>query len=308
MTLDLRQLQIFRAVHRLGSVGQAARHLNLSQPAVSKTIKRIEEELEVPLFERQARGMVPTPYADSLAVHAELVSSEMDVAVETIRAMRGLSKGTVKVGATPSIISGALPKAIDQLLALHPGLSVKLVEGIEDQLLPPLLKGEVDVIVCGQMRRTLTLPVVTQTLFTDQVCVICSPDHPLRSTRAPALSDMLDYPWVLPGAENVMWRRLSDVFTMAGLKPPVATIETGSATFMKRMTERGDYLTFLSRTLTHDEERAGRLAVLAPSLTSWNRDVVVVRRAKGTVSRPAAALIATLGEVLHEIGINDASG
>lgn len=294
MTIDLRQLRVFRAVHRLGSIGQAARQLNLTQPAVSKIVARIEDELGVALFERSPRGMVPTPYADALAVHAELISSEMDEAVETIRALRGLSKGRVKVGATPSVIVGALPVAVEAMLVRHPGLVIEVREGTEDDLLPPLLRGEVDLVICGSMRRLLTLPVVVEPLFHDPVCVVCRPDHPLRRKRGRTMRDLLDYPWVLPEQANVMWRRLSDFFTAAGLRPPEPAIETNSATFMKRIAARGDHLTYLSRVLTREDEAAGRLAALDPDLATWDREVVIVRREKGTVAPPARALIAAL--------------
>lgn len=301
MSLDLRQMEIFRAIHRHGSVGQAARQLNLTQPAVSKILKRLEDALEVRLFERRARGMEPTPYADALAVHAELVSSEMRSAAETIRAMRGLAKGRVRIGVTPSIASGILPAAVNALLARHPGLVVQIAEGIEDHLLPLLLKGEADILVCGSMRRLRALPVTVETLFADRVCVICRPDHPLRLAPTRRLRDLLDYPWILTDTENVMWRRLSDAFAEAGLEPPRATIETGSATFMKRLTESGDYLTYLSRVLTREEEADGRLAALDPSLATWNRDLVLVRRNQGTLSPPTRALIDALRSVTATI-------
>jgi DNA-binding transcriptional LysR family regulator len=302
MSIDLRQLRIFRAVHRLGSVGQAARQLNLTQPAVSKTVSRIEDELGVTLFERSPRGMVPTPYADALAVHAELISSEMDEAVETIRALQGLSKGRVKVGATPSVIVGALPVAIEAIRQRYPGLAMEVREGTEDDLLPPLLRGEVDLVICGSMRRLLTLAVVVEPLFHDPVCIICRPDHPLRGKRGLAMGDLLDYPWVLPDQENVMWRRLSDFFTAAGLRPPEPAIETNSATFMKRVAERGDHLTYLSRILTREEEAAGLLAVLDPRLATWDREVVIVRREKGTVAPPTRALIDALHAAARKVG------
>ena len=78
MATDYRHLDVFLAVVQEGSLGRAAQALNRSQPAVSKAIKRLEESLEVPLFERDARGMIPTVYGEALLAHAELIASEAE--------------------------------------------------------------------------------------------------------------------------------------------------------------------------------------------------------------------------------------
>lgn len=295
-------MEVFLAVSREGSLGRASRALNLTQPAVSKSIRRLEDQLEVALFDRSPRGMVPTEYGQALMQHAELISSETTRALEEIQALRGISKGRILVGATPSIISGILPVAVGRLLIERPGLAVQVVEAIEDGLLQALMRGEIDLAVIGSMRRIREYPVVAQPLYTDQVSVVCRPDHPLLGRKALGLADLLEFPWVLPARDNVMWRRLSEFFYDRELDPPEPVVETTSASFMKAMVAGTDYLTYLPRLLIREDEAGGRLAVLSESLANWERQVIVVRRKEGSLPLAAGALIEELRHVVRAPG------
>ncbi|MEQ8348733.1 MAG: LysR family transcriptional regulator [Sneathiellaceae bacterium] len=288
-------MEMFLAVYRTGSLGRASQQLNLTQPAVSKAIRRLERSLQVALFEREPRGMVPTLYAEALMRHAELVSSELQRAVEEIDAMRGSARGRAKVGGTPSVIEVLFPAAIARLLGRRPALAIEVREALEGELLDDLLKGAIDLAVAGGMRRIRDYPVEVEALFVDRVQVICRPDHPLRRSPAPpGLEDLLPFPWVLTERDNVMWRRWSEMFYDAGLDPPEAAVETSSARLMTSVVRDSDFLTWLPEGLVADELRAGTLAILAPERLCWERQVVAVQRARGSLPPPAMAFLETL--------------
>ncbi len=301
MALDYRHLDVFLAVVQQGSLGRAAQVLNRSQPAVSKAIKRLEDALEVPLFERDPRGMIPTVYGETLLAHAELIASEAARAREEIEALRGVAKGTVKVGAAPSIISGVLNRAVQQLLVERPGLRVQVLEHLEGGLLQALLRGEIDFAVAGAMRRIKDYPVTTETLYADRVVVVCRPGHPLTRKRSIGLRDLLDFPWALTDRDNVMWRRLSEFFYDEGLDPPEAVIETTSANFMRALAADSDFLTYLPRALIRVDEQDGRLRPLSVDLAAWHRQVVLMRREKGSLSLAARSLLRELRQVCSDV-------
>lgn len=166
---------------------------------------------------------------------------------------------------------------------------------LEGALLEDLLKGEIDLAVAGGMRRIRDYPVAAETLFTDRVHVICRPDHPLRrQRRPPVLQDLLRYPWILTDRDNVMWRRLSEVFYDAGLDPPEAAVETSSARLMTATLHDSDFLTWLPEGLVRGELSDGSLALAAPGLVMWERQVVAVQRQKGLLPRPAALFLEVL--------------
>lgn len=134
MTFNLQQLHAFATIVASGSLGRAAEVLHVTQPALSRTIKRLEDEVGAPLFERHSKGMQLTAIGSALLPHATLLQREADHAREEIDAMRGLAKGTIRVGAAASIATLVLPLAVSGVLARWPNLRVEIMEGVWDGL------------------------------------------------------------------------------------------------------------------------------------------------------------------------------
>ena len=204
------------------------------------------------------------------------------------------------MGAAPSIISGVLNRAVRQLLLQRPGLRVQVMEHLEGGLLQALLRGEIDFAVAGAMRRIKDYPVTTENLYADEVVVACRPGHPLANKRSVRMRDLLDFPWALTDRDNVMWRRLSEFFYDEGLDPPEAVIETTSASFMRAIVADSDFLTYLPRALIRADEQDGRLRPLSTDLAAWHRDVVLMRREKGSLSLAARSLLRELRQVCSD--------
>src|SRR4030095_4090588 len=108
MALDPRQLRAFLTIVRSGSLGLAADALHVTQPALSRTIRRLESQLGVQLFERRSTGMELTSFGQALVPHATVLSEEAAVAIEQINSLRGLGHGTLRIGAVGSIAVTAL--------------------------------------------------------------------------------------------------------------------------------------------------------------------------------------------------------
>ena len=113
--MDLHRLHHFLAVVEHGSIGRAAATLNLSQPALSNSIRRLEDNLEARLFDRGPHGVTPTVFGESLAERVRLIFHEVRNAEQELAALRGLHTGHVTIGAGPSIIAEILPAAIMNL-------------------------------------------------------------------------------------------------------------------------------------------------------------------------------------------------
>ena len=146
MSLDLRQLNAFLAIVSAGSLGRAAETLHVTQPALSRTVRRLEQEIGAPLFERHSNGMQLTAIGSTLLPHATLLLREAENATEEINAMRGLARGTIRVGAVGNIASLILPLAIGAVLKKRPQLNVFVIEGVWDRLAEALIKHEIDIV------------------------------------------------------------------------------------------------------------------------------------------------------------------
>ena len=124
--VDVRQLKVLLAVIESGGLAHASAKLNLSQPSLTKIIKRFEDELEVKLFVRQARGMVPTEYAMALVPYARGAVANLMQATNEIQALQKGAKGHVSIVSSAAIGRQILPAAIVNLMRSHPEIQVRV--------------------------------------------------------------------------------------------------------------------------------------------------------------------------------------
>ncbi|MFW2464365.1 LysR family transcriptional regulator, partial [Burkholderia pseudomallei] len=200
MTFDLRQLRAFTTIAASGSLGRAADALHVTQPALSRILKRLEEQIGAPLFERHSKGVQLTAIGEALLPHATLLQHEAEHAREEIDALRGLAKGTIKVGAVGSIASLVLPVALGRVLDRWPNLRVVIVEGVWDRLVDALLTHEIDIALSTRVPDTDEVVAIAECRWDDVSHVVAAPDHPLRAAaRAPlTLADTRAARWAIP--------------------------------------------------------------------------------------------------------------
>src|SRR5690606_2882352 len=147
MTLDVRSASVLLECARHGSLGRAAIALNMTQPALTRTLKLVEASYGVQLFERTTRGVVPTVYGEALLPYARLVVSEVANAEDLIRQMRGASRGVVRIGGVASVVPSFIVTAIARMREKHPDLRFQIVEEMEDLLLEGLKSGDIDIAI-----------------------------------------------------------------------------------------------------------------------------------------------------------------
>jgi DNA-binding transcriptional LysR family regulator len=294
--LDSRRLKHFLAVYDLRSIGQAAEKLFLTQPALSKSIRQLEEDLEVKLFDRTPLGVVPTVYGDALAQHARVIRSEMRHAETEIANLRGAVKGHVTVGCGPSVAAGLMPLATEKLRKAKPGIRFTIIEGLVDTILPALRRGELDLAV-GAWPRPADSDVTAETLVRDKVSVVAGPRHPLLRKKSVELSDLLEYPWVLPPESQRFRQLLEETFLAKGLSPPVPSVTSNSATFIRTMLLDNVSLSFLPVQSLPLRNRSSTLVALPVAGLSREVEVTITFRERAVIPPAVHALIGALREV-----------
>jgi DNA-binding transcriptional LysR family regulator len=140
MAVDHRGLNAFFNVARLGSVGAATTALSVTQPAVSRTLRKLEQQLGVQLFLRHSTGMQLTAFGQSLLPHATLLETGLNRALEEIDLFRGASKGMARVGILPSLVLDIIPTVLNNVRVKLPGLQLHVVEAPNHQLTRALLR------------------------------------------------------------------------------------------------------------------------------------------------------------------------
>ena len=290
--MEIQRLRHFLSVIEHGSIGRAAEALNISQPALSKSIRRLEGSLDAKLVDRGPYGVSPTVFGETLAERARLILHEVRGAEQDIAALRDLRTGHVVVGAGPSIVTDLLPTAITALQLKRGGVRVTIREALMDMQLDALARGEIDITV-GAFPESLSVEVRREPLFVDQTVVIARPQHPLNNRRRHRrrLEDLSGWPWVLPAAPERVRDALADAFVAAGLEPPRPDVETNSAHCMKSVVIETDFLSFMPSRLIRHEVEAGLLTIIPIRDHTWRRAIEIVYRAQTILSPAARALI-----------------
>ncbi|MGB1616619.1 MAG: LysR family transcriptional regulator [Pseudomonadales bacterium] len=137
--LNSKQIEVFYTVYKEGSLTRAARRLNVSQPSISNSLRYSEQKLNLKLFLRRGRKLIPTPEADILYKHAEAVNQKISQFNNVSRNLLADPKGYINVGCTPSLGLRLMPSLINAYLQQEPGAQINLVNlqsaELESQLL-----------------------------------------------------------------------------------------------------------------------------------------------------------------------------
>lgn len=191
--MEIDQLRYFLQIARRGSFTRAAEDLLISQPALSRSIQRLEEELGQPVFERKARSVSLTDAGALLQVRAQQVLSILEDTISEI-ADDGES-GRLRVGAIPTIAPYFLPERLRRFSAEHPKATLIVQENTTDALLRTCTQGEIDLAIVSLPVQAKYLEI--EELFDEELLLVLPPDHALAAKARIRLCDIEPFPFVL---------------------------------------------------------------------------------------------------------------
>ncbi|TDC89358.1 LysR substrate-binding domain-containing protein [Actinomadura sp. 7K507] len=292
--LKLRHLVLVVAIADQGSVLRAAEHLRLAQPAVTRSLREVENILGVELFTRGPRGVTPTLFGDAFIEHARAALAELRRAGERITGLADGEVGTVTIGTLLAGSNVLLPRAIAALKKDRPGVTVIVQEATFDALVPRLLDGEIDLIL-GRLNPIGDLRGLRQTtLYGEPVELVARRGHPARSLPDLGLADLLDYPWVLPLEQTALRTELEQVFRAAGLVLPGNLVECTSVLTVRTLVRDTDMIAALPELVARTD---ADIAPLPVPLETVRRQVGVTLPAHRAPT-PSARLM--LDRLRHE--------
>lgn len=300
--MDINQLRHFLAVYDEGSVGKAARHLGITQSALSQSIRRLEDLLEIKLFERTTRGVAPTQFAQALALRARTISLEARGALQDIDELRGLERGNVVVAASPSPCTSIVPEAVKRLLRTRPNLKILVIEGLSDGVISAVSKGEADIGILPEWRTRRDYGLAGEPLMRGMMVVIAGTRHPMARSTELRWQDIIHCSWVLPRQGDVVRQSFEKIIQQSKLQRPVTLIESDSIAFMKNLLASGEFLSFLPRELIIREEKEGVLVPLQLSgWETWERELFIIYRQNEALAPAAKALIKQLHSAARDL-------
>jgi len=287
-------LRHFLTVMETGSFSAAAHALNLTQPALSKSVRSLEAQYKVKLFERIPRGVRPTAFGQRLAYHASLIRAEFENADAEMAALAGGHHGTVRIGAGPTWMRSFLPGAVTRLLHRLPDIEVRILGGLNDTLFASLRRGELDLVVAPLPDDAAAAgEIAHQRLTTLTLRVISSAEHPLQRRGDVRAQELLDYPWILPGADAQLREAINALFRRHGLPAPRPAIVSVSTAFCMSVLREGAFLRFQPARVLQGADGQG-IAPLRLAGFAWRRPVGVSYRTGSHLAGPARELMREL--------------
>ena len=302
MTFELRQLNAFLAIVEAGSLGRAAEALHITQPALSRTVKRLEELVGTEISERHSTGMQLTATGQALLPRAELLQREAAQTMEEMHALRGVAKGAIRVGAVGSIASLVLPQAISAVLEKWPNLKVTIVEGVWDRLAQALLQREIDLALGMAGAGTDDIDEIRDCRWQDKSYVVAAMSHPLRGRRGLCLADTLEQKWATLPHGTAPHEQMRQVFLAQGLGLPNVVVETRSIIALKSLVAQSGFLSWMADSIYDAERRAHWIDALDIPGAVSARTLTAFKRRQGVLPAPAAKLLDELRLLTSPLG------
>lgn len=220
--IKFRHLLCFIEVARQGSLARTAEALAVSQPAVSKTLRELEELLEARLFERSKKGVNLT---DAGQAFLRFAGPSVQALREGVRSLRAgeHEAGIVRLGALSTVESSLLPEVVRRLHTRHAALAVSVITGPSAYLLDQLRGGQLDLVV-GRMTDSPHIEGLSfEHLYSESMTLVVRPGHALLTTEPGRIGD---YPVVLPQAGTTIRRYADSLFIQLGIGAPPRRLET----------------------------------------------------------------------------------
>lgn len=293
--MDLAQLRTLLHVAELGSLSKAADRLRIAQPALSRQVRLLEEELGRRLFERHGRGMVPTEAGREILAHAARVLAEVEALKAAAAGPDSALSGHVAIGLPPTVADRVAVPLAAAFRAQHPAVTVQLVTAYTGYLLDWLHRGEVDVAVLYDPRATRS--VRTEPLTNENLYLIGPPGAGLSDDRPVPFAELAREPLLLPSGRHGLRNILDRLATEAGLTLAVS-IETDSYSALKDLVRHGYGRTVLSLPPIRQDIAAGRLTAAPIIGPTPMRRLVLSYPSDRPVSRAAQFAGRTLAAIM----------
>jgi DNA-binding transcriptional LysR family regulator len=290
--MDAEALQTFLTIHRQGGFSNAALVLNRTQPAISRRIKLLEDELGAPLFERVATGPVLSQAGRVLLPHAERVLAAVKDAQDAVRALTKETAGPVALAAVGTLAGPPLTKILKRFTAQHQGVALSLRTATSREVSDLVRQGEATIGL--RYAHDPSPDLASEVLTIEPLMVVCAADHPLAGRSVKRLAQLRTERWLAfpeaPGRLETAAPYIVASFRAHGLgEPDWAPID--SLTAQKRLVEAGMGLALMAESGASEELASGALRCIDVKDLRAGQEIAAVTRKGGFLSAAGRHLI-----------------
>ncbi|ASV55395.1 HTH-type transcriptional regulator GbpR [compost metagenome] len=291
--IRLRHLHTFVAVAQQGTLGRAAETLNLSQPALSKTLNELEQLTGTRLFDRGRLGAQLTLVGEQFLTHAVKVLDALNTAGQALSRKDDQPTDVVRIGALPTAALGILPSAIGQFHKQQKNTTLQVATMNNTMLLAGLKSGELDLGIGRMSDPELMGGLNYELLFLESLKLVVRPHHPLLHDTV-TLSRVMEWPVVVSPKGTVPRHNAEVMLQMQGCKLPSGCIETLSASLSRQLTVDYDYVWFVPSGAVKEDLRQGTLIALPVASPGAGEPIGILTRVDSPLSSGAQSLLSAI--------------
>lgn len=241
----LHQLQVFQAVIRYGSIRAAARAMGQSQPALTRSMRELEQTLGTALMTRGSRGIVLTESGRAFSARMQLILEELERAADEIQQINQSSQGSVALGFSSLLALTIFPQAMDQFKHRFPETKITVLEGQLSTLLPFLREGKLDFAI-GTISSDVPLSeFIEEPLFKASFGIMARRGHPLENCTS--LAQLQEAKWFLPATVMGYYKELESLLGSLYQGLTYAPIRSDSMVTAMNLILKSDYLTIVAK-------------------------------------------------------------
>lgn len=295
MSMDSDALKTFLTVHRAGGISGAAKLLHRTQPAISRRIALLEQDLGVPLFERVAGRMVLSDAGRVMVPYAERAVAAAQDAENAVRALATPNAGPVALAVVGTLAGTQLSRIMKRFAREQPDVDLRLRTATSAEISELVRRGEVTIGLRYDRDRSSDLD--CEVPAGKRLIVVCATDHPLAGRKVARLAELRDERWVafpeVPGRREITAGHVMAMFQTNGLSD-VRWTPVDSLTAQKRLIEAGLGLALLTEDHVTEELASRTLAVIRVGDLTSVQEIAIVTRRGGFLSGASRRLLEML--------------
>lgn len=291
--MEFRDLVYFLQAASTGHIGRAAKEVGLTQPAMTKSIARLERRLNAQLFERTPKGVRLTLAGERLSSHALRLRTAVDDAKRELADISGDQGGHLRIGAGLTMAQYLVPRACTQLVAELPRVTLDISTGTGDTLIPALREGRLDLVIAG-IPRVADADLQQELIAEDEVRIVARRRHRLFRLQTIKIQDFMRERWILPRPGSLLFNWLTVRCRELGSEAPKPTVVTDSMPALLSIVATSDLLSFQALSAVQHSPMRTSIGSFDVKDLIWRRRIGVTYRRAGYLPATAKTLIRIL--------------
>ncbi|PSM16421.1 MULTISPECIES: LysR family transcriptional regulator [Nitratireductor] len=306
--MNFRHMRILVALDDYRNVKRVAAYLNVTQPAVSKTLSGLEAGLGLKLFHRTNRGMEPTMLGASLIRHARDILGQLSEAQTQLREIAENRVSRISLGVLPTASVVIIPQFIARLESIASSTNIRITEGTMDRLLPSLRAGDADFVLGLLPNAPMSAEFRSELLIEDPLAVAVRRGHPLERVKRLSWEDVAQFPLILPPSSATTRLPIDAFLAAEDVTIEARRVETVSTMVVVGAIQHTDSIGFVSNSLGQYFERLGVVTILPIPVPDVQLRLGLIWLADRRYSESHQLVLEILREVCRGLGPAPRSG